>query len=177
MFPHPAQIHDQDARVDVIRGIAAVQAAADAVERKTLLSGFREWGVRNSHQAASFQWNLPQVFDVQIDDDVAVEINDLFHGEGLGGEKPVDGARGKVVVDKPQNIGTKSFHVFGHIVENDVLGVPLGQRQKLFTILPAQALVVQDVHAYGASGVLEDGGHHDARMLGVRSSFCVSGRE
>ena len=61
----------------------------------------------------------------------------------------------------------------GDVDEADLLRVLRGRAKELSAGLLRQRAVVQHVYDDGALRVLEDGGHHDARVLAVRPPGVV----
>ena len=74
------QIHQKNAGIDVFRDTGAYQPQAERLGREGSF-GLSGGIVQRSGQKAALERNVPKLPDVQIDEDVAVQVDDPFHRE------------------------------------------------------------------------------------------------
>ena len=65
----------------------------------------------------------------------------------------------------------------GDILESNLLGISIGDPLQLVPVFVGQGPVVQDMHAYGSSRLLEDGGHDHPGMSGVGPRRIVDSKD
>ena len=165
------QVHEQDAGVDVGGGVPAVQAHAKGFggEAAKSPSGV----VQCAGETVPVQAYLPELPQVQVHQGVAVQVDDPADGKQVGDEKAVERPNGTGVLNEGHRPSVQLVSIGGDVDEADLLRVLRGRAKELSAGLLRQRAVVQHVYDDGALRVLEDGGHHDARVLAVRPPGVV----
>ena len=170
------QIHQKNAGIDVFRDTGAYQPQAERLGREGSF-GLSGGIVQRSGQKAALERNVPKLPDVQIDEDVAVQVDDLFLREQGGDEDAKKRASGKDLLAPGQRRVADSHDGLGDILESNLLGIDIGDSLQLVPVFVGQGPVVQDMHAYGASRFLEDGGHDHPGMSGVGPRWIINPKD
>ena len=113
---------------------------------------------------------MPQLVEVEVDDDVRVEVDELFYfgRKNLRQEKSIHCSHAEMRALHVRNIRNKFVELVRKIF--DVVkfyGLPeaRGELQKFFAVVSRERVVVEEVNRDGGGRVLEKGEHGRADEL------------
>ena len=173
LFSYPRQIHEQNTGVDIHFSIAPHAPEPKSVGGKVSVR-LVQWPVQRSSKGMPLQRHVPEVSNVHVDHNVAVQVNDFFQRRKNIGDQQAKQRSDRVdLLRKLHRVVSHPIKVRRNVVEHGFLSEHLRRLPQKGTVLLRQGLVVENMNANPALRALEKREHHHPRMPRIRSLRVV----